>query len=446
MPGTVGALLGLVAFAFAGCRSQPPAPNVVLISIDCLNQRQLEDALARDTMPGVGAFAHTASVFTRAYANAPWTTPSHMTMLTGLYPSQHGRDISVNLLAKVQNFYERVPRFRTLADYLGERGAGTAAFVGKGSISAVYGLAQGFQTFEESPRQRDVPDFVQTLSRVREFLAHARAPFFLFVHTYDLHSPRPAGYASDDEALRAIDRDVSAVLEELRARGFYDDSVVVLTGDHGSNMIRTAGKCCSHGVGHYEENLRVPLVLKVPRDSVGRRSDRLVRHIDILPTVLELAGIPASDYVGLGESLLDTLAAGKASDRLSYSEADSACTLRRALVSERFKYIYTPRDDQQLLFQQYWRSNHRCPPVCFALPLEELFDLEADPFEERNLLPGELDGEQTQAVRRFRQEMSRHLNLPRAYAFKVLTDREESGAGGLPVPLRDALEALGYVQ
>jgi hypothetical protein len=132
--------------------------------------------------------------------------------------------------------------------------------------------------------------------------------------------------------------------------------------------------------------------------------------------------------------------------RFSYSEADSSCTARRALVNDRFKYIYTTRNEEQLLFQMYWRFTGLCPASCFTLPLEEFFDLRTDPSEEQNLLAGALDEEQAKALETFREEMRQHLNLPRAYALQVRTGQEEMREPPITESFRRALKALGYIQ
>ncbi|HJQ84544.1 MAG TPA: sulfatase [Candidatus Binatia bacterium] len=435
-----------IATLVAGCRGGAGRPNVVLLSIDCLNARQLQGAIERGLMPAIAQLESEATVFTRAHANAPWTTPSHMTMLTGLYPSQHGRDISVHLMTQVNNFYDRVPRFRTVAEYLHDAGYATAAFVGKGAMSAEFGFAQGFDQFVESPKQGR-PDFETALTALGQWLdGHEGAPFFAFVHTYDLHTPRVREYTAEDDALHGIDQSVGRLVADLRQRGLYDRTAIFVTGDHGSIMLKSEGKCCSHGLGHYEENLHVPLVLKLPGAPPGRRSDLLVRHVDILPTMLELTGTDAGGYAGPGESMLATLRAGTTADRFSYSEADASCVERRALVNERYKYIYTPKDDRQLLLEMYWRFTGLCPASCFALPLEELFDLRSDPTEDRNLIGTDLDAEQTQWLARFREQMAADMNLPRAYVQRVFTDQDRVHAAPVTESVHKALKALGYVQ
>ena len=166
----------------------------------------------------------------------------------------------------------------------------------------------------------------------------------------------------------------------------YRQSLIILTCDHGSNMIQTDGKCCVHGAGHYEENLRVPLLLKLP-DSPGRREDILVRHIDILPTILEVLGISSSSdplYDGPGVSILGRLKQAAGEVVSFYSEVDPGVpngtrwsptgtgtfSRRRTTPRRLYKTAAVFFDDT-------------CPEECKDLLTEELYDLESDPFEKK---------------------------------------------------------------
>src|SRR5262245_2768890 len=140
----------VVLLPLVGCHAPASPPNVVLISVDCLNHRQLDEAVRAGWTPAIAELARDSLAFSRAYAHAPWTTPSHMSMLSGLYPAQHGRDIAVALAANTQTYQGRVPAFETLADRLAARGYETVAFVGTGSISARFGLGQGFAQYHEA--------------------------------------------------------------------------------------------------------------------------------------------------------------------------------------------------------------------------------------------------------------------------------------------------------
>ena len=337
-----------------GCEGQVAKPHVVLISIDCLNQRQFDSAMERNRAPSLASLKQDSIAFSRAYAHAPWTTPSHMSFLTGLYPSQHGRDIPYRFMIEWNDSNDRVPSYQTLAERLSSAGYDTAAFVGQGSISGVYGLSQGFDLFQEHRKARGVSDLLESHDSFMEWISQrGDAPFFLFLHTYDLHDPWPRGQDTDADVIRYIDQFFGNFLLQLKTSGIYRQALIILTGDHGSNMIQTDGKCCVHGAGHYEENLRVPLLLKLP-DSLGRQESILLRHIDILPTIVELLGISGSSgspYDGPGVSILGRLEQAAGEVVFSYSEADARCVKRHALVTDRYKYIYTPKNHFQALLQ-----------------------------------------------------------------------------------------------
>jgi arylsulfatase A-like enzyme len=428
---------------------------VVLISIDCLNQRQFEQSLTLGRAPNLARLAQDALVFHRGYAHAPWTTPSHMSMLTGLYPSQHGRDIPYGLMIHFRSGDDRVPLFKTLPERLAASGYESVGFVGAGSISAAFGLGQGFSSYNESPRNNpEQSDLPATMSGIRTWMDSRRMDsrrdrlFFLFVHTYELHMPLAEARSPFRRALDYLDGNLGELLSLLRERGLYDSSLIIVTGDHGSRMMRAEEKCCVHGAGHYEENLRVPFVVKLPAGGPTGSRNQLVRHIDILPTVLDVVGLRAQPYNGPGSSILARLAKEAAAEPiLSYSEADGRCWSRRAVVDERYKYIYTPdRPTDRALAQSPLFFDDVCSrhPPCARVPREELYDLSADPFEETDLLKGSPGSEAMAALGRLRARLAAHLNLPPAYRHRLTV------GGATPDQLddstREALRALGYIQ
>jgi arylsulfatase A-like enzyme len=213
-------------------------------------------------------------------------------------------------------------------------------------------------------------------------------------------------------------------------------------------MIEVEGKCCVHGAGHYEENLRVPLLLKLPGRSQAREESVLARHIDLVPTVLDVVDLDAP-YDGPGGSLLRRLEnKDAAGDIVSFSEADGRCALRRALVTDRYKYIYAPRDEIQALYQANpLFFDETCPDPCRDLHVEELYDLHKDPFEKRNLLlAGNLDRERASALERLRLEMALHLNLPPRYSKSVMTGPRRPLDDEELEELEDSLRTLGYIR
>ena len=203
-------------------------------------------------------------------------------------------------------------------------------------------------------------------------------------------------------------------------------------------MIETDGKCCVHGAGHYEENLRVPLLLKLPGGSDARTTDVIARHIDLFPTVLDVAGLE-NDYDGAGESLLED----ERPSVVSYSEADGRCAMRRAIVTDRYKYIYTAKGAAQTLLQSNAMFfDDTCAELCREVPAEELYDLLKDPFEKTNLLRDQSRADELETLRR---EMATHLNLPVRYIESIVTGPSEGLDDEKHQELRDALETLGYI-
>jgi arylsulfatase A-like enzyme len=437
------------------CEGSSRRPNVVLISIDCLNQRQFEQSLALGRAPNLARLGQDALVFHRAYAHAPWTTPSHMSMLTGLYPSQHGRDVPYGLMIRFPGGYDRVPLFKTLPERLAASGYEAVGFVGAGSISAAFGLGQGFSSYNESPRnnpeQSDLPatmSGIRTWMETRQLDSRRDRPFFLFVHTYELHYPLAEARSPFRRALDYLDGNLGEFLSLLRQRGLYDSSLIIVTGDHGSRMMRADEKCCVHGAGHYEENLRVPFIVKLPAGGPTGHHDQLVRHVDILPTVMAVAGLRADSYDGPGSSILARLAEGTSAEPiLSFSEADGRCWSRRAVVDDRYKYIYTPdRPLDRVLRQSPLFFDDVCSrhPPCSEVPKEELYLLSSDPFEEKDLLKQPLSEDATAALERLRARLTAHINLPPGYRRRLTV------GGASPDQLddstREALRALGYIQ
>ncbi|MFP8880616.1 MAG: sulfatase [Myxococcota bacterium] len=438
-------LLILVALA-SGCvrgTRNRDATHVVLISIDSLNQRQFATGIREGYTPVFAALAEDSLAFSRAYTHAPWTTPSHISMMTGLFPSQHGRTTPYRLMLASQGSTELVADYPALPETLAATGYETVAFAGQGPISARYGLGRGFGRFEESAKNADQSDLGETLEQLRGWLDQGGdAPFFLFVHTFDLHDPRPPARQDDREALAYIDRRIGELISMLKERGLYDGSLIVLTGDHGSEMIRTDGKCCIHGAGHYEENLKVPLLIKLPGSKLTGAADAIARHVDLFPTVADVIGLEIPGYRGPGVSLLD-VASGDVASAYSFSEADGRCAMRFALVSSRYKYIVTPRGPAQsrLLAAPGFRDKY-CVGPCKELPnREEFYDLEADPFEERDLLLDPLEPEQARELGAIRAAFADHRRLA-AYFER----RPGVGSDSLDPELAESLRQLGYVE
>jgi arylsulfatase A-like enzyme len=417
------ALIGALFLAVGSCAKRLDKPHLILISVDCLNHRQFKAAIDGGAAPFLIELKKESTYFARSYSHAPWTTPAHLSLLSGLYPSQHGYDVPYGLMIAWNEYNPRLPLFMYVGDHLMKAGYLTAAFVGSGNISQEN--RWGFKLFDGTPKNSDNSDLEEICGKVECWIAQRQGkPVFVFLHTNDFHLPRPKGCDSDEAAIRQIDRQLGAFFAKLKAMDVYDDSLIILTGDHGSNMVEAQGKCCLHGAGHYEENLHVPLLVKFPHSSQRGEERFIARHIDVLPTVLDVAGLPAAGYKGPGESLLRRLKnKRREADRVvySYSEADGRCASRHAVVTDRYKYIYTPKDHTQALLQgNSLFFDFNCPEICRNLPIEEFYDLQTDPFEKRNLFLGKLSRPERDWFDKLRLEMTKDFNLPHYYEVVVI--------------------------
>ena len=441
-----GAFVALTAlFLLASCsadsRVAAPAPGVVLISVDSVNERQLAGLIELLGLEAFEALRHDSLAFRRAYSHAPWTTPSHASMLSGLYPSQHGRNLPYGFLTRHPGSTERVETHLSLAERLGERDYQTAAFVGSGMLSARYGFDRGFESYREFPKNDENSDAAEVTRSFAEWIDNRReGPFFAFVHTFDVHPPLP-GNVNVSRAIARVDSFVARIVEILKEAGEYDSSLIIFTSDHGSRMAHVKEKCARHGFGQYEENLRVPLFVKLPGSTARGYRDDLVRHVDLLPTVLDVVGIDPGDYGGPGVSIVD-LEEGRETVEISLGEADGRCALRYSLVTKTHKYIYTPRSLLQLSLRDDPTFFSDCPEACDDLPpVEEIFDLVADPYEQSELSAAGSSPELERMLLFFREQMTEYLNLEPRFTRGLLT-------GDLPGHDEEtmrSLRALGYV-
>lgn len=347
--------------------------SVLLVTIDTLRA----DALgvygqARPTSPWIDRLAQGGVRFETAHAHNVVTLPSHANILTGLYPFEHGvRD----------NAGFRVPaQVETLATRLHARGYRTGAFVSGFPLDSRFGLERGFEVYDDAfaDSAHEVGTLTlpersgaDTAALAQRWLADGgERPYFAWVHFYDPHAPyRPPppfaqsfGDAPYLGEVAAADAAVGRLVEPLLRAGRAGRTVVVVTADHGESLGEHGER--THGLFAYEATLRVPLVLFAPRLFGARVVREPVRHVDLVPTLLDALALPVPEGLP-GRSLL-ALATGHAgAPAPSYFEALSGMLGRGwaplyGVVSQRRKYV--------------------------DLPLAELYDLEHDPHEQTNLV------------------------------------------------------------
>jgi len=325
---------------------------VLLVSIDTLRRDHLGCyGYGRETSPRIDAFAAgRAILFDRAYTQAPYTLPAHLSMLTGLYPHAHG------ILLPMQD--GRPPRLddpvETLAERFRAAGFRTAAFTDGGLVDSKYGFDQGFESYEDERVDAHVDNgFERFEGRLHRWIeAHRAEDQFVFVHTFDVHGPyeAPEGFAGRfrdeppgrplpdasllvpslqevhgyleldrydglrhliddyDACIRFVDDRIGALLDHVEELGLMNRATIVLTSDHGEDFLED-DLTLGHARFLSEAVTRVPLIVKLPGDRrAGIRSEAIVELVDLAPTLLEVHGLEPLDPVD-GESLLRAIRA-----------------------------------------------------------------------------------------------------------------------------------------
>jgi arylsulfatase A-like enzyme/Flp pilus assembly protein TadD len=357
----------LVGNALAATRD---SPNIILITLDTVRADRMGFlGSERGLTPNLDALALQSAVFTRAYSQVPLTAPSHATILTGTYPQYH----------QVRDFQMPLRRGLPYApEILQNRGYRTAAFIGAMVLDPGVGLApgfdRGFDTYDAGFHQAPGEDRYHTTERrggevVDHALAwlgeHAGRPFFMWVHLYDAHDPydppepfktRYADTPYDGE-IAYVDSAVGKLIDQLRAAGVYEGSVIAVMSDHGESLGEHGE--AFHGFFLYDETIHVPLMIKLPGEvSAGERSGTRVELVDVLPTMLQAAHIAVPQEVQ-GESLLELMKpssdatteyASPSQDRPAYAETEYAhlaygWSSLRALRSGKYLYIEAPRSE-----------------------------------------------------------------------------------------------------
>ncbi len=322
--------------ACGGPAPKPPQPNILLVTIDTFRADRIGTGLA----PSIDRLAAGATRFTSARTAVPLTLPSHATIHTGLLPPAHGvRENGVDVLAEAHP---------TMARLLKNAGYQTAAFVGAFVLDHRFGLAQGFDVYDDQiPRDPNATERLEAerpasavVDRALAWLER-RSPgpkgpglpaastgpalpaFFLWVHLYDPHAPynppqeflRPGRSPYDGEIAYA-DSQLARVLEALRARQLIDHTLVVVAGDHGEGLGDHGER--THGMLVYDSTLRVPLIIAAPGRAAATREEP-VSLVDLAPTLLRAAGVTPPVEMN-GRDLLATVRLKP--DRDLYSETD----------------------------------------------------------------------------------------------------------------------------
>ena len=413
----------------------PTGTPVIIVSIDTLRADHLPAYGYRGVeTPSIDRFAHDAMVFENAYSHVPLTLPSHVTMLTGALPPDHGvRDNS--------GFTFDPTRTPTIATLVKTRGYATGAAVSAYVLRGATGLGRAFDFYDDriAPKEGAAQGEVQrdgekTSKVAQQWIAqNASRPFFFFLHLYEPHSPytppepfRSRYVSAYDGEIATADAIAGRFFDFLRSHDLYERSIIILMSDHGEGLSQHGE--AEHGIFLYREALRVPLMIKLPHNERGNsRVGTVAGLTDILPTIGALVGFqpPAAAH---GRSLL---ASGKSAVRSVYAESlyprlHLGWSEVRSLIDDRFQYIEAPR--------------------------AELFDVVRDPAERENLIHNER--RVGASMLRTLSQFSRGASQPSAIApedakklaaLGYLTSAPAAGAGPLPDP-KDGMGQLDAVR
>jgi arylsulfatase A-like enzyme/Flp pilus assembly protein TadD len=290
----VAALLTLASCGRFGGTAPSKTTPVILISIDTLRSDHLPMyGYDRVSTPNIDALRGDGILYERAYSHCPLTLPSHSSIMTGLLPSEHG--------VRDNTGYRLEPSTPTLAELLKKNGYQTAAAVSAFVLRRESGIARGFDFYDDDVEalgqratigavQRDGKLTIQSAERWLE--GKTEKPFFLWVHMYEPHTPYapPEPFASQypnkyDGEIAYADALVGELIADLKARGVYDDAMIVLLSDHGEGLNDHGEE--EHGVFLYREAIQVPLVVKLPKSArKGKSVAAPVQLIDVFPTIL----------------------------------------------------------------------------------------------------------------------------------------------------------------
>lgn len=433
-----------------------PKQNVVLIIIDTVRG----DALGcygnpLQPSPNIDALAAEGVRFDQAISSSGWTLPSVASLLTGTWPTLHG---GVGKITKLTTIRDELP---TAAEIMREAGFRTLGFANAAFVSPMLHLDRGFDVFDHKYTYNDnYRRADETVASVLPLLEENRSNAnFIMVHLFDPHlnygAPPPyrfkytggrttppapldldaclalqtgSGDGPPDEQdveyvknlymgeINFADSQVGRILERLRALGMYDNSMIIITADHGEEFWEHGR--FEHGHTLYDELVHVPLIIKYPKDITPARKviDTQVRLIDVMPTVFDWLGIGRPETF-IGESLTPLVVEGEGDHRGAYCESTLYGKDRIAWRGPHYKYILEVFKNVE--------------------PVEELYDWHSDPGESKDLsgaLPEQTEKMRGDLIRLFMDITRRAEKMSQPSLVDLSPERVEM------------LKSLGYIR
>ena len=458
----------LVHFLWSAAGPHPP--NIVLIVLDTLRADHLSQyGYNLDTSPGLDRLSSSATIFEKAYSTSSWTVPATASIHSGLHPQRHGTTQDGDTLNTA---------ISTIAEQLKLAGYETAGFSDNLHISRKTDFDQGFDTFFDFGGKDALayPDISRMMTRVKSWVErheNAKRPFFLYMHPMNCHGPyrvpkaaqktllsrRPSRrfkyygsvmadimfrgktkrrkevskkyleslFEQYDTAVRYSTDQLGRFLSFLSKKGFDDDTMVILTADHGEELFDHGG--FSHGYSLFDEVVRVPLVIRLPRQRQAHRVKNVVSVMDIYPTIIDIVDNrtnTATDghsllpfFKGINNSVwIDTGGGEKLFRNRSLVLALNweRRGIIRGWVNPHYKYLNVEKD----------YSGRRSKKL--------LFELSRDPHEKKSV------------AKQNRKKM-RHIERTLEKRWEAyVTERYGPSTNRLKEMNVEALKALGYIQ
>ncbi len=354
-----------------------PGKNVILISIDTCRADHVQpysDSHAQT--PTIKKLADEGVWFADAVTPVPLTLPAHCSLMTGLPPILHGVRSNFN--------YVLNDHAVTLAELFQESGYATAGMVGSIVISRREGMSQGFDEYDDRFTLEEFQSVQPSVERRAEKViasatawlqqhqaAPSPAPFFLFLHFYDPHmiyqppAPFDVLYAANpyDGEIAYVDQCIGTLVRYLQSANLYDDLLIVVVGDHGEGLGDHGEK--NHGLFLYEEALRIPWILKLPKNAQRKLGVSLQQSVcieDVMPTLIDLCGLGPVPTTGMSLE--------------PWIMNDVPVQPRNIVIETQYPMVYN-WSPLYALRNSTWKYVHA--------PLPELFNLVEDPKEKNNL-------------------------------------------------------------
>ncbi len=441
------------------CRESRKKPSVILISLDTVRPDHLSlYGYFRKTTPFLEQLAKESVVFTNAYSPISLTVPSHASLFTSHYPSEHKL---VNNGWRLENW-----KLPLLAEVLNKQGYQTAAVIGSKILIRYSELNRGFEYYQDRnfgynisivrskkfQKRKSIKRLAQNVVDYgMDWLGKIKPgrPFFLFLHFYDAHMPytfpqdwnKPFQNDADlkkyleansflikddydqvndyDNSLSYLDQNLERFFRYLKEKNLLENTIIIIISDHGEGLGQH--NFYNHWLNIYEEQVRVPLLIRFPRsEHAGRKVEAQVSLIDVAPTILDFLQVRDS-MESRGSSLLPLITSAKSQ-------------IRPCNFQERRWFPEEPPPEEK-----HWAAGKKAGVVCGEWKLiwadrepVELYNLKSDPLELQNLRESE--------------PKKYHELLPILQDHLEKINFNSAKEQAVPEKVRKTLKSLGYAQ